>query len=144
MKGFQVEPYENWLKQAKETIRSAESDMASEFYSWACFKAQQAAEYCLKGFLHGMGLTATGHSVLKLAEIVSVNAGSLSFNRSCLVFLDKLYIPTRYADVYDDGSPFSYYEEEDAKRALSCANEILDLVSSCVSTLETRESEEET
>ncbi|HMF33009.1 MAG TPA: HEPN domain-containing protein [Candidatus Lokiarchaeia archaeon] len=144
MSEFRFGAYDNWLKQATETIRSAEGDVANESYSWACFKAQQAAEYALKGMLYGLGLAASGHSVVKLAGIVASAVDTLTFKQSCLIYLDKLYIPTRYADVYDDGSPFSFYEEPDARRGLDCARIIIEIVTTYVSTLERRDDEEET
>ena len=37
-----------------------------EVYNWCCFKAQQAAEYAVKGLLYGFGIMAYGHSVMNL------------------------------------------------------------------------------
>ncbi|HMF33073.1 MAG TPA: HEPN domain-containing protein [Candidatus Lokiarchaeia archaeon] len=41
MAEFNFNAYDNWLKQAVDTLRSAKGDIASESYNWACFKAQQ-------------------------------------------------------------------------------------------------------
>ena len=63
---FDRREYERWMGQAEYTIDAAKSDLKSQFYSWACFKCQQAAEYAIKALLRGVGLQAPGHSLLKL------------------------------------------------------------------------------
>ena len=49
------EEYNRWMKNAQTTLRSAINDKSSQFYNWACFKAQQAAEYAVKAYLRGIG-----------------------------------------------------------------------------------------
>ena len=39
--------FQRWMVNAKSTLKSADNDKSSEFYNWACFKAQQAAEYAV-------------------------------------------------------------------------------------------------
>lgn len=41
---FDRREYERWMGQAEYTIDAAKSDLQSQFYSWACFKCQQAAD----------------------------------------------------------------------------------------------------
>lgn len=63
---FDKKEYERWLKQAKHTLDSAEEDLNNQRFDWSCFKAQQAAEYAVKGLLYGLGSIPIGHSILRL------------------------------------------------------------------------------
>ena len=63
---FDEEEFLRWMKQAEHTLTSAQGDAAEGDYGWACFKAQQAAEYAAKALLRGLGLPAFGHSILGL------------------------------------------------------------------------------
>jgi len=63
---FDRAEYSRWMGQAEYTLRSAAQDRSSGYFSWSCFKAQQAAEYALKALLYGLGLIPVGHSVLRL------------------------------------------------------------------------------
>nr|WP_218184382.1 HEPN domain-containing protein [Aeropyrum camini] len=49
------EEADRWLRQARYTLESVRSDYDGGFYSWACFKANQAAEYSLKAVLSWWG-----------------------------------------------------------------------------------------
>ncbi len=40
--------------------------------------------------------------------------------------LDRHYIPTRYPNFHPEGAPMDYYVEEDARRAIENAEEILE------------------
>ncbi len=84
--------YSQWLRTAKSTSKSARGYLESGDYSWACFKAQQAAEFAVRTLLHGLGLPAHGHSISKLLAKPPV---AHMFQRAKT--LDKLYIPTRYS-----------------------------------------------
>jgi HEPN domain-containing protein len=123
--GFQLQPYNAWLQQAKRTLGSIKNDIGSGDFNWACFKAQQAAEYALKAFLYGKGLPAFGHSVSDLATKITSSISGITFDSRCLADLDKLYIPTRYADAFPAGSPYAYYAITDAEKAVKCAEGII-------------------
>jgi len=125
---FDSEEYKRWMDQAEYTLKSAESDMRAGFYSWACFKAQQAGEYAVKALLYGMGIMAYGHSIKKLLDVLSqrIDVPSELFNRARL--LDRHYIPPRYPDAYIEGSPYEYYGENDAREAINSAREIVEFI----------------
>ena len=125
---FTHRQFENWFKQAINTLKSAQSDLDNKFFNWGCFKSQQAAEYAIKAVIYGLGISITGHTLLRLTEILKNNINDLEFDRNCIVFLDKLYIPTRYADAYDDGSPFDFFTEEDCKQAIKCVEKIHSII----------------
>ena len=125
---FDREEFERWISQAEYTLKSAENDLKSGFYSWACFKAQQAAEYAVKAILYGMGIMAYGHSIKKLLDVLSQNipVPKELFDNARL--LDRHYIPPRYPDAYIEGPPYEYYGERDAKEAITSANMIIEFI----------------
>ncbi len=125
---FDEEEYRRWMDQAEYTLRSAENDMKAGFYSWACFKAQQAGEYAVKALLYGMGVMTYGHSIKKLLDVLSRKADVPEelFNKARL--LDRHYIPPRYPDAYIEGSPYEYYGENDAREAINAAREIIEFI----------------
>ncbi len=116
--------YNRWLSNARLTLRSAVNDKSSEFYSWACFKAQQAAEYAIKAFLRGIGNDSFGHSISLLLE--KANFDNTIINKGKL--LDKYYIPTRYTDAWSEGIPEDYYTLEETEQAISYSGMIIDEV----------------
>jgi HEPN domain-containing protein len=63
---FDKEEFERWIAQASDTLNSARQDHSIKSYNWCCFKAQQAAEYAVKALLKGLGISAYGHSIVKL------------------------------------------------------------------------------
>ena len=40
--------------------------------------------------------------------------------------LDRHYVPTRYPNFHPEGAPMDYYTEEDARRAIKYAEEIVE------------------
>ena len=116
-----------WMGQAKHNLESAKRDAKERDFSWACFKAKQAAELAVKALLLGLGQPARGHSVLALLRQVS----NLQIDVSqplpeSAQRLDRLYIPTRYPNAHPTGSPFEFYNEADARQALSDARQVID------------------
>ena len=123
---FDNDEFDRWMAQASDTLNSAGSDYSNKSYNWCCFKAQQAAEYAVKALLKGLGISAYGHSIIKLLkdlETYSLNVHTLtSFAR----ILDRHYVPARYPDAFTEGSPFEFYDEKTALEALDCAEKICD------------------
>ena len=130
---FDSQEYERWIKQALYTLSLIDSDISCGGYSWACFKAQQAAEYALKALLRGVGRPAFGHSVKKFVEELVEFCGIVPEDVfECAIMLDKMYIPTRYPDAFPEGSPYEYYTRNDAEKAKRCAEKIIEWVKNCV------------
>lgn len=127
---FDEEEFRRWIKQAEQTLKSAERDKNAKDYSWACFKAHQSAEFAIKGLLYGFGIMAYGHSLKKLLETLSQRIEVPEAIVRKAKILDRHYIPTRYPDAHVEGSPFEYYDEEDAEDALKSAEKILEFVKS--------------
>ena len=126
---FDEEEFSRWIRQAEHTLSSAQRDAAGGDYGWACFKAQQAAEYAAKALLRGLGLPAFGHSVLGLVgEMEKQGLPITEEIRQCARTLDRHYIPPRYANAYPAGSPFEYYDRETADKVIACAEAVLKAV----------------
>jgi HEPN domain-containing protein len=126
---FDETEYRRWLAHAEHTLAAARADLEAKFFSWACFKAQQVAEYALKGVLRGAGAPALGHSVLQLLTTLAEGGSAVPEGLlDCARVLDRFYIPTRYADAFEQGSPFQYFAHADATRAIDCARQVVGFV----------------
>ena len=127
------EEYNRWMRQALHTLRLIDADIEYGGYSWACFKAQQAAEYALKAILRCLGRPAFGHELRSLCLEVREICGDVPKDVwRCVLMLDKMYIPTRYPDAFSSGSPFEYYNREEAEEAKSCAEKVISWIELCV------------
>jgi len=124
--------YQRWMRQAEHTLRSIEADLSFGNYSWACFKAQQAAELAIKAMLRAMGRPAFGHNLVALFNDLAEPCGNVSDRlRFCVGYLDKLYSTARYPDALVEGVPFERFTREEAAEALSCAGLIISWVKGC-------------
>lgn len=118
---------EDWLNQAQRDLESAEWVRQGAFHEWACFMSQQAAGKALKAVLEARGIEAWGHSVEGLLKALAKEAPADEYRalRRCAKQLDEFYVPTRYPNGWQEGSPHEHYTEEDADEALACARKIL-------------------
>ncbi|MCS7312632.1 MAG: HEPN domain-containing protein [Acidobacteria bacterium] len=122
--------FRRWMRQAEHTLASAERDRAEGDYAWACFKAEQAAQYALKAFLIGIGQAAHGHSLRRLIrQVKDLGLRVPSAVMDAAEGLERHYIPSRYPDAYPEGSPFEFYHDKQAREAIRWADRILDFVS---------------
>lgn len=120
---------QRWLEQAQHDLSAARTIYASQLWWVACFQAQQAAEKAVKAFLYFSGeRIVLGHSVVELVS----KAGKLEpeFNKlkSAAASLDRFYIPTRYPNSLPGGIPAEAYTEDDAKRAVELAADVVECV----------------
>ena len=113
--------YNRWINQAKHTLKSAIRDAEAGDYAWACFKAQQAAEYALKALLWGTGRPSYGHALIRLAREAGLADKVLEESAR----LDKYYTAPRYADMWSEGSPHEYYTKSEASEAIKYAQKII-------------------
>ncbi len=65
---FDCSEANKWIRQAQYTFRSIKTGISGEFYSWACFKAHQVAEFALESLLHSAGIESFGHDLIVLEE----------------------------------------------------------------------------
>ena len=118
--------YSRWMRSAKRALESALGDAERGDFNWACFKAQQAAEFAAKALLHGIGAPACGHSVARLLGEVGVQVPSEIVQAAKT--LDKYYVPTRYPNAWAEGIPNDYYTERDAEEAIKDAEAVIRFV----------------
>ncbi len=123
---FDKDEFERWAEQASDTLASSHHDFSVKSYNWCCFKAQQAAEYAVKGLLKGLGVSAYGHSIIKLLKDLENYDIDMHGLTACARTLDRHYVPSRYPDAFSEGSPFEYFDEKTALDALNCAEKICD------------------
>ncbi len=115
----------DWFAQAQRDLNHAADACEHEHFEWACFSSQQGAEKAVKAVylrLHGEGW---GHSVLKLLQGLKdrVNVPESLFDAGRA--LDRHYIPTRYPNGFDQGSPGDYYTQKEAAEAIEYAKTIV-------------------
>jgi HEPN domain-containing protein len=125
---FDDDEYNRWMKEADNTYKSALIDKENRFYNWCCFKCQQAAEFALKGFLYGLGLTPFGHSLTKLIKDLKDMKYDITEILTSCKKLDLHYIPSRYPNAHSSGSPYEYHDEKIAKEALENAQIIINFI----------------
>ena len=123
-----VSEYDRWLRQARSTLLSAGRDREAGDYNWSCFKAQQAAEFALKGLLYGIGVSAVGHSLLRLLGDLERRGVEVDEVKGCSRILDRHYIPARYPNAHAEGAPFEFYDASTAEEAIECARRMIGFV----------------
>lgn len=120
-----VERSRDWIKQAERDLENSKYEMKGGYYEWACFLAQQAAEKALKAIYQKLGYEAFGHSVAgllkKLPPNIVVPKDLIDKGKE----LDKAYIPTRYPNAHPEGAPYELYTENEARRLIEYAEEII-------------------
>ncbi len=119
--------HEDWFGQAERDLQSARWAMEGGFHEWACFICQQAAEKALKAVFQKLGGEAWGHSVSALLSGLSDRIQVTDEVAACARALDRFYIPARYPNSWERGSPKDYYTREDANDALNCGEAVLRL-----------------
>ena len=120
-----VQRSDDWLNQAKRDLEHARNDVQHEFFEWAGFSAQQAAEKAVKAVFQAMSAEARGHAVTELLTALgashSVSADLVDGARE----LDLAYIPTRYPDAFPSGAPTDFYTHAQAQRLIEHADRIV-------------------
>lgn len=124
--------WQRYQKQARHTLASAQRDYEAQDFDWACFKAHQAAELYLKGWLRSSDCFVTGHSIQRLLAQLPASVTISQKLQRCARELDKVYIPSRYPDAYTEGAPMDFYDAENAQMSLNCAETIANFVEGLV------------
>lgn len=125
-----------WLETAQDDLQTAQVLLENKRFSHACFHAQQAAEKALKSVWYHADDDPWGHSILKLiTDLVHVDAsifGLFKDKKEIAAYLDRFYIPTRYPNGLPELTPQAAFFEADARKAISLAQQLLDLTESIV------------
>jgi HEPN domain-containing protein len=120
----------DWMRQAKRDMEMAKKAMEDGFYEWSCFAAQQAAEKAVKAVFQKIGSIAWGHSVSDLLKVLAKRMPVPNDVLGCAKGLDRYYIPARYPNGFDSGSPFEYFTEEDARNAILYCRRVVEFCES--------------
>jgi HEPN domain-containing protein len=116
--------YLDWLEQGERDLRRAQLDIQYEFWEWACFTAQQAAEKAVKALLMNRGISVWGHAITPmLIRLQDIQIPEQLMNSAQL--LDAYYIPTRYPNGFPQGKPADYFNRLKAKEAVDAAADII-------------------
>lgn len=116
----------DWIAQARRDLENARWELKGEFFEWASFSAQQAAEKAIKAVYQRLGGLAFGHSTRELLIGLREKINPPEALLEKAAFLDRLYIPSRYPNGWPSGSPMDYINKEDAERAISYSRTILE------------------
>jgi HEPN domain-containing protein len=120
----------DWINQAIKDLSTAEEMMRNESFEWSCFVAQQAAEKAVKAVFQELNAVAWGHSIFDLIRILSKKMVVSEKLLNCARSLDKYYIPTRYPNSFESGSPYEYFTRRDAEDAIICSRRIIEFCKS--------------
>ena len=121
--------FRDLITQAENDLEHARKSLKMQDYNWSCFAAQQSAEKALKAVYDFLGGEGWGHMVTKLLKELpedKVSVPEKLLEKS--MYLDKLYIPTRYPNGFDSGVPADYYTVREAEEAIRYAADILSFV----------------
>ena len=120
-----------WLEAAEEDLRFARYACDGSFFAQACFHAQQGAEKAVKAVHFQTGARAViGHNVRNLIERLEPRVSALDAMLDGARELDLLYLPTRYPNGLDAGTPGRAFSKVQAERALEIAAETVEVVKS--------------
>ena len=116
---------EDWMKQAERDLKTAEKLLKEQIYEWACFIAHQAAEKAVKAVIQKLGGIGWGHSINNLLKLLSEKIEVKKELLNLAKTLDKYYVPTRYPNSFETGSPYEYFTREEAEKAILHSREII-------------------
>jgi HEPN domain-containing protein len=120
-----------WFLQALRDLDDAKFNLSGERFNVACFLAQQSAEKALKAYLYLKGADEVwGHSVGELCQDAKNFDKDFEEVEKASKSLDKYYIPTRYPDALPGIIPSEAFDKDDAEKAISLAEKIINFIKS--------------
>jgi len=117
--------YRDWLEQAEIDLEKGRIDLRHEYFNWACFTAQQAAEKAVKGLCMFLGFEPWGHSITNMLRLLRDRIDVPAEMVENAQMLDAFYIPTRYPNGFSMGKPSDYYNSKMAGEALNACEKII-------------------
>jgi len=121
--------FKDWIAQAESDLAHARKSLKMQDYNWSCFASQQSAEKAIKALYDFLGGEGWGHTIVKLLKELPRNRVALKKGLlEKAVYLDKLYIPTRYPNGFESGASSDYYTAREAREAIEYAQDILSFI----------------
>lgn len=127
---------EDWIRQARRDLQRAELDVKHEYYEWACFTSQQAAEKSVKALYQALNRAVKGHAVIKMLHGLTAQFEIPEDIMHGARILDRYYIDARYPNGFPEGSPFEYFDEKIAEEAYNAASKIFGFCEDIISRLQ--------
>ncbi len=128
-----MERSKDWIRQAERDLESAKTQLEHNFFEWACFLSQQAAEKAIKAVYQKIGGEAWGHSIKELLEGIKEKIDIPQDLIEKAKYLDRFYIPTRYPNGWPSGIPADYITKEETVNAISYSEKIVQFCKSFLS-----------
>ena len=120
---------DRWLRSAREDLSYAHVASAAGHHAPGCFHSQQAAEKAVKAVHYGRGARVViGHNVRALIESLVPAAPPLTALLDDARDLDVFYIPTRYPNGLESGTPGEAFGAQQSTRAFAAAEAIVSAV----------------
>jgi HEPN domain-containing protein len=116
----------DWMRQARLDLDHARLAADASHVEWAVFAAQQAAEKACKALHMSLGSDAWGHDLTALLEALPQGHRAADDLIDRAKSLDKHYIPSRYPNGFDQGTPRDHYTVREARQAIADAETILE------------------
>jgi HEPN domain-containing protein len=118
---------ERWLAAARDDLDSARYLATGDRHAPACFFSQQAAEKAIKAVHYFQGARSViGHNARALVERLSPRVASLDALVDAARELDLFYVPTRYPNGLDAGTPAEAFSAPQSDRAIDLAGRFVD------------------
>lgn len=115
----------DWFRQAEKDLHHARASVVGGDFEWACFAAHQAAEKAVKALYQSVHVESIGHSISRMMTNLPSDLKPAPEIAGRAKELDKHYIPSRYPNSHPEGAPLDYYTEQEAKRAVDGAEQIV-------------------
>ena len=122
----------DWLREAEAELEAAHVLRDSGHWAWCCFTCQQAAEKALKAVCDFYRTPQLGHNLNMLLAAVSEHVTAEEPLQVACARLNRLYIPTRYPDAFDEGAPADQFFERDAQQAVEDAERIIQFAANVI------------
>ncbi len=116
---------EDWFLKSDTYADLAHVSIQRNHHDAACFLAQQAVEFFIKGILiERTGSKAYTHSLIELFNALdAIGLRTPDDIRECIVYLSGQYLQARYPDARLDP-----YTAEDSNRSIRCMEVILNFL----------------
>jgi HEPN domain-containing protein len=122
---------DRWLVAARDDLESARYLASGGRHAPACFFSQQAAEKAVKAVHYGQGARSViGHNVRALVAKLSPRDSRFDALIDSARELDLFYVPTRYPNGLDGGTPAEAFSAAQSTRAIDLALRFVDAAGS--------------